>query len=128
MDSEGIFMREAAGWCTLLSCPTRAGSQTEAPGPPPHCQRRRSVSDERPAPLSMSSMIARRQKANSQKTRPAGIPTQLGQTGVSHRSGADRRELLVALVSFVHFRLHEGAKIPVGLLFGDAVANTAPWE
>ena len=77
---------------------------------------------------SITVLIAARSRANFQQTKPAGIPTRLGQTGVSHRSGADRREFLAASVSFLHFRLHEGAKIPVGLLFGDAVANAAPWE
>ena len=73
-------------------------------------------------------LIAARSRANSQQTRPDGISTRLGQTGVSHRSGADRTEFLAASVSFVNFRLQVGAKIPVGLLFGDAVANAAPWE
>ena len=76
----------------------------------------------------INALIASRQKANSQQTRPDGISTRLGQTGVSHRSGSDRRKFLAASVSFLHFGLHVGAKIPVGLLFGDAVANATPWE
>ena len=121
-------MREAEGWFGKSSCPTHTRSQTEVPGVPPHCRRRHSGGNDRPASLSVSSLIASRQKANSQQTRPDGISTRLSQTGVSHWSGADRREFLAASVSFVNFRLQVGAKIPVGLLFGDAVANAAPWE
>jgi hypothetical protein len=71
MDREGIFMREAAGWCCKPSCPTHTRSQTELPGPPPDCGRRRSGGDDRPAPLSVSSLIAELQKVDTDPLAPS---------------------------------------------------------
>ena len=71
MDGEGIFMREAEGWCSKPSCPTPIRSQTELPGPPPNSGRRRSGGDDRPAPLSASSLIAELQKFDTYPLAPS---------------------------------------------------------